>query len=58
MEADIARGQPKKRTLKKFNFRGVDLDALLDMFIDELVKFFSARAREGSREVSPESPCP
>uniref|UniRef100_A0A2P2L4U6 Uncharacterized protein MANES_05G085900 n=1 Tax=Rhizophora mucronata TaxID=61149 RepID=A0A2P2L4U6_RHIMU len=38
-------GQPKKRTFKKFSFRGVDLDALLDMSTDELVKLFHARAR-------------
>lgn len=38
-------GQPKKRTFKKFSFRGVDLDALLDMSTDELVKLFTARAR-------------
>ncbi|XP_022728688.1 uncharacterized protein LOC111284232 [Durio zibethinus] len=31
-------------TFKKFSFRGVDLDALLDMSTDELVKLFSARA--------------
>ena len=37
--------QPKKRTFKKFSFRGVDLDALLDMSTDELVKLFTARAR-------------
>lgn len=42
-EVDVA--QPKKRTFKKFSFRGVDLDALLDMSTDELVKLFSARAR-------------
>ncbi|KAJ6769069.1 40S RIBOSOMAL PROTEIN S15-6 [Salix koriyanagi] len=40
-----AAGQPKKRTFKKFSFRGVDLDALLDMSTDELVKLFNARAR-------------
>lgn len=40
-----AAGLPKKRTFKKFSFRGVDLDALLDMSNDELVKLFSARAR-------------
>ncbi|KAL1060678.1 hypothetical protein V6Z11_1Z078800 [Gossypium hirsutum] len=38
-------GVPKKRTFKKFSFRGVDLDALLDMSTDELVKLFPARAR-------------
>ena len=37
--------QPKKRTFKKFTFRGVDLDALLDMSSDELVELFHARAR-------------
>ncbi|XP_028091283.1 uncharacterized protein LOC114291626 [Camellia sinensis] len=42
---EIAAGQPKKRTFKKFSFRGVDLDALLDMSTDELVKLFTARAR-------------
>lgn len=41
----MAAGQPKKRTFKKFSFRGVDLDALLDMSTDELVKLFNARAR-------------
>ena len=46
MEADVAAtGIPKKRTFKKFSFRGVDLDALLDMSTDELVKLFPARAR-------------
>ncbi|CAL5413474.1 unnamed protein product [Camellia sinensis] len=44
-EMEIAAGQPKKRTFKKFSFRGVDLDALLDMSTDELVKLFTARAR-------------
>jgi len=43
--AAAAAGVPKKRTFKKFSFRGVDLDALLDMSTDELVKLFSARAR-------------
>ena len=37
--------QPKKRTFKKFSFRGVDLDALLDMSSEELVELFHARAR-------------
>nr|GMD79374.1 hypothetical protein DY000_00000664 [Ipomoea batatas] len=44
-EHEVAAGQPKKRTFKKFSFRGVDLDALLDMSTDELVKLFTARAR-------------
>lgn len=45
VENDVTTGQPKKRTFKKFSFRGVDLDALLDMSTDELVKLFHARAR-------------
>jgi hypothetical protein len=46
VEADVAAaGVPKKRTFKKFSFRGVDLDALLDMSTDDLVKLFPARAR-------------
>lgn len=48
MQADAAEveiAQPKKRTFKKFTFRGVDLDALLDMSMDELVELFHARAR-------------
>jgi hypothetical protein len=40
--------QPKKRTFKKFSFRGVDLDALLDMSSEELVELFHARARRRS----------
>ncbi|KAL0322443.1 UNVERIFIED_CONTAM: 40S ribosomal protein S15 [Sesamum angustifolium] len=40
-----AGGQPKKRTFKKFSYRGVDLDALLDMSTDELVKLLNARQR-------------
>ncbi|KAK5817749.1 hypothetical protein PVK06_022677 [Gossypium arboreum] len=46
VETEVAAaGVPKKRTFKKFSFRGVDLDALLDMSTDELVKLFPARAR-------------
>ncbi|KAM7253871.1 hypothetical protein ACFE04_031553 [Oxalis oulophora] len=37
--------QPKKRTFKKFSFKGVDLDNLLDMSSDELVKLYIAHAR-------------
>uniref|UniRef100_A0A7N2L777 Uncharacterized protein n=1 Tax=Quercus lobata TaxID=97700 RepID=A0A7N2L777_QUELO len=42
VEADVAvAGQPpRKRTFKKFNFRGVDLDAHLDMSTGDLVKLF------------------
>ena len=45
VETDVAPGVPKKRTFKKFSFRGVDLDALLDMSTDDLVKLLQARAR-------------
>ncbi|KAK1272062.1 40S ribosomal protein S15 [Acorus gramineus] len=45
IDADVATGQPKRRTFKKFSFRGVDLDALLDMSTDDLVNLFTARAR-------------
>ncbi|KVH91383.1 Ribosomal protein S19/S15, partial [Cynara cardunculus var. scolymus] len=38
-------GVPNKRMSKNFSFRGVDLDALLDMSMDKLVKHFTARAR-------------
>jgi len=41
----VAAGIVKKRTFKKFSFRGVDLDALLDMSIEDLVKHFSSRIR-------------
>ncbi|KAH0861876.1 hypothetical protein HID58_079087 [Brassica napus] len=49
-EADVepevaAAGVPKKRTFKKFAFKGVDLDALLDMSTDDLVKLFPSRIR-------------
>jgi small subunit ribosomal protein S15e len=38
-------GEVKKRTFRKFSYRGVDLDQLLDMNTDELVDLFDARAR-------------
>ena len=41
VETDVAVakvGQSKKRTFKKFSFRGVDLDALIHMYTDEHVK--------------------
>lgn len=53
MQADpeVEVQQPKKRTFKKFTFRGVDLDALLDMSSDELVELFHARARRRSAAI-------
>ena len=41
VETDVvvaAVGQSKKRTFKKFSFRGVDLDALIDMYTDKHIK--------------------
>jgi hypothetical protein len=38
-------GAAKKRTFRKFTYRGVDLDQLLDMSTDNLVDLFPARAR-------------
>lgn len=35
----------KKRTFRKYSYRGVDLDALLDKSTDELTQMFCARAR-------------
>ena len=36
---------PKRRTFRKFTYRGIELDALLDMGTDELVQQFTARPR-------------
>ncbi|GMH44849.1 hypothetical protein BSKO_12801 [Bryopsis sp. KO-2023] len=35
----------KRRTFRKFSYRGVDLDQLLDMTGDDLIELFHARAR-------------
>lgn len=35
----------KKRTFRKFTFRGVDLDQLLDMSYEQLMTLVHARAR-------------
>ena len=43
--AAAAGAAPKKRTFRKFSYRGIDLDALLDMSTEELVKLFPARIR-------------
>ncbi|KAK2659155.1 hypothetical protein Ddye_005688 [Dipteronia dyeriana] len=48
--------QPKKRTFKKFSFRGVDLDALLDMSTGELVKLFRACARRSGVNMGKSDP--
>ncbi|KAF9616527.1 hypothetical protein IFM89_029988 [Coptis chinensis] len=44
-EVEVGGATPKRRTIKKFAFRGVGLDQLLDMGTDELVKLFTACAR-------------
>lgn len=38
-------GAPKKRTFRKYSYRGIDLDKLLDMSNQELKDLFRARAR-------------
>jgi small subunit ribosomal protein S15e len=35
----------RRKGIKKFSYRGVDLDQLLDLSTDELVELFHARAR-------------
>jgi small subunit ribosomal protein S15e len=41
-----ATGQPKKMMFRKYSYRGVHLDALLDMSTDDLVQLFPTRAPE------------
>merc|ERR1712157_558346 len=44
--ATMAEGAPKqRRTFRKFTFRGIDLEQLLDMNKNELVELFCARPR-------------
>ncbi|XP_022905098.2 small ribosomal subunit protein uS19 [Onthophagus taurus] len=43
--ADKAEEPKKKRTFRKFTFRGVDLDQLLDMPNEQLMELMHARAR-------------
>eukprot|EP00450_Noctiluca_scintillans_P038690 CAMPEP_0194477364 /NCGR_PEP_ID=MMETSP0253-20130528/1122_1 /TAXON_ID=2966 /ORGANISM="Noctiluca scintillans" /LENGTH=140 /DNA_ID=CAMNT_0039316329 /DNA_START=58 /DNA_END=480 /DNA_ORIENTATION=- len=37
--------QPKKRTFKKYSYRGIDLDKLLDLSNQDLMDLFRARQR-------------
>merc|ERR1712224_53046 len=37
--------QKKKRTFRKYSYRGVDLDKLLDLSNNDLMELFRARAR-------------
>jgi small subunit ribosomal protein S15e len=41
----MADATARPRTFRKFTYRGVDLDQLLDMSSDELIQLFDARAR-------------
>lgn len=43
--ADEVEQQPKKRTFKKFSYRGIDLEQLLDKNTKDLMELFPARAR-------------
>nr|QBH73106.1 40S ribosomal protein S15 [Embidopsocus sp. OG13719] len=43
--AEVEETQKKKRAFRKFTFRGVDLDQLLDMPIEMLMELMHARAR-------------
>lgn len=46
MQGDAAaEAQPKKRSFRKFAFRGVDLERLLELDLDALLDLFHARAR-------------
>merc|ERR1712039_1059450 len=38
-------GERKKRTFRKYSYRGVDLDKLVDMSNQDLMELFRARAR-------------
>jgi len=44
-EIDRAAALRKKRTFKKFQFRGVELDKLLDLTLEEFAGLIHARAR-------------
>lgn len=43
--ADVATTAPRKRTFRKFSYRGVDLDALLDLSSEQLMELVPARVR-------------
>merc|ERR1712194_261654 len=43
--APMADEQPKKRTFRKYSYRGIDLDKLLDMSNQDLMELFRARQR-------------
>lgn len=45
MDADQVQELRKKRTFRKFTFRGIELDQLLDLTNEELMDLISSRAR-------------
>ena len=44
-DEEAAQALKKKRTFRKFSFRGIDLDALLDLTTEGLMDIVHARAR-------------
>lgn len=44
MQADEG-GEKRKRSFRRFQFRGVDLEQLLELSLDDLLDLFHARAR-------------
>lgn len=45
VDAEAIAALRKKRQFKKFQFRGIELDKLLDLSHEELLNFVNARAR-------------
>ena len=45
MQADGEGEQKKKRSFRRFSYRGVDLEQLLELNLDDLLDKFHARAR-------------
>lgn len=45
MQADAEGEQKKKRSFRRFSYRGVDLEQLLELNLDDLLDKFHARAR-------------
>merc|ERR1711912_124569 len=51
--ADDAAELKKKRTFRKYTYRGVDLDQLLDMNNEQLMELFPCRLRRKKKEAPP-----
>merc|ERR1711988_1891979 len=45
MTTSLEEAQAKKRTFRKYSYRGIDLEKLLDMSNQDLMELFRARAR-------------